>query len=76
MSSTTIRLLESAVEIAGGRAELAARLGVTETLLSGFLSGFLRLPDALLLQAVDIVLGHRPPGFIAQHDASAQRGDD
>jgi DNA-binding transcriptional regulator YdaS (Cro superfamily) len=76
MSSTTIRLLESAAEIAGGKAELAARLGVTETMLSGFMSGFLRMPDALLLQAVDVILGERQLKMASPHEAPAQQRRD
>jgi hypothetical protein len=53
-----VRLLETAAEIAGGERDLAARLGVAETLLSRFMAGY-PLPDAVLLRAVDIVLEHR-----------------
>ena len=53
-----VRLLEAAAEIAGGERELAARLGIAETLLSRLMAGY-PLPDAVLLRAVDIVLEHR-----------------
>lgn len=59
MSATTVRLLEAAAEVAGGRRALAQRLGVGETLLSRFMSDTRQLPDPLLLRAVDIILEDR-----------------
>lgn len=59
MSSTTVKLLEAAAEIVGGDKALAQQLGVGSTLLAKFMADLLPLPDALLLQAVDIVLAHR-----------------
>ena len=60
MSATTVRLLQAAADIAGGSSALAQRLGIGESLLSGFMADRHRLPDALLLRAVDIVLEDRP----------------
>ena len=66
MSACTVKLLQAAVEIAGGTGALAARLGVTETLLRKFLADSPELPDSLLLPAVDVILADRqaslPPG--------------
>lgn len=56
---TTLKLLEAACEIAGGRQALADRLGIGEPLLSRFMNGTRPLPDSLFLRAVDIVLGDR-----------------
>jgi hypothetical protein len=59
VSATTVKLLHAAAEIAGGRYALAYRLGISEALLSRFMSDRRELPDTLLLRAVDIVLGDR-----------------
>jgi hypothetical protein len=59
MSASTVRLLQAASELAGGRKALADRLGISETLLSKFMADSLELPDPLLLRAVDIILEDR-----------------
>lgn len=59
MSATSVRLLQAAAEIAGGDKGLAERLGISETLLSKFMSDRCELPDRLLLRAVDIILMDR-----------------
>ena len=59
MSATSVKLLQAAAEIAGGEQALAARLAVDETLLSLYMTDRRELPDALLLRAVDIILGAR-----------------
>lgn len=59
MSSTTVKLLKAAAEIAGGNRALARRLGISETLLSNFLADRRELPDPLLLGAVDVILADR-----------------
>jgi len=64
MSSTTVRLLQSAVEIVGGNRALAARLGITETRLALYVTGRRQLPDSLLLRAVDIILADRQSRFM------------
>jgi hypothetical protein len=61
VSSTAVRLLQAAAEIVGGERELAARLGIREVLLARYLFDARRVPDPLLLRAVDIVLAHRQP---------------
>jgi hypothetical protein len=63
MSASTVKLLQAAAEIAGGTHALAARLGVTETLLLKFLADNPELPDTLLLPAVDIILEDRQMRF-------------
>lgn len=63
MSTTTVKLLQTASEIAGSKAALAERLGVSETLLSKFLADNIELPDPLLLRAVDIILEDRESRF-------------
>jgi hypothetical protein len=60
MSTSTIKLLQAAAEIAGGENALAARLRIGENLLTAYLSGTHPLPDLLLLRAVDIILERRP----------------
>jgi hypothetical protein len=59
MSTTTVKLLQAASEIAGGPKALAERLGIGETLLSTFMADRRELPDRLLLRAVDVILEDR-----------------
>jgi len=60
-SDTTVKVLEAAAEIAGGRAALAHHLGIGETLLALFIAGERELPDVLLLRAIDVILADRTP---------------
>lgn len=64
MSTTTVRLLKAASDIAGGHRALADRLGISEALLAKFLADSRRLPDPLLLRAVDIILADRQTRFL------------
>jgi hypothetical protein len=59
MSTTTVKLLRAASEIVGGEDALAERLGIRKNLFSKFVQGALKLPDVLLLRAVDIILADR-----------------
>jgi hypothetical protein len=59
MSATTVRLLKAASEIVGSDQALAARLGISETLLSLFIADSRELPDPLVLRTVDIILANR-----------------
>jgi hypothetical protein len=59
MSATTVKLLEAAAEIAGGRKSLALRMGIDEETLASFMSDKPQLPDRLLLRAVDIIFADR-----------------
>ena len=56
MTSNTVRLLQAAAEVVGGEKALAKELGISEKLLSRFMTEFISLPDPLFLRAVDIVL--------------------
>jgi hypothetical protein len=56
VSATTAQLLKAAAEIVGGNKALARRLGIMDSLLQKYMAGTRALPDALLLQAVDIIL--------------------
>ena len=56
MTSNTVRLLQAAAEVVGGQKALARELGISEKLLSRFMTEFISLPDPLFLRAVDIVL--------------------
>jgi hypothetical protein len=58
-------VLQAAAEIAGSKAALAGRLGVGEELLAAYLADRRRLPDLLLLRAVDIILADRQSQFSA-----------
>lgn len=59
MSTTTVKLLQAATEVAGSTEALAERLRISEALLAAYLADRRRLPDALLLRAVDIILADR-----------------
>ena len=61
MSTSTARLLRAAADIVGGRAALAERLAVNEELMAKYMADLRELPDALLLQVVDIILADRQP---------------
>jgi hypothetical protein len=56
MTSNTVRLLQAAADVVGGEKALARELGISEKLLSRFMTDFISLPDPLFLRAVDIVL--------------------
>jgi len=72
VSTTTVRLLHAASEIAGGRTALAERLGIGESLLLKFLADDIELPDLLLLRAVDIILEDRQSRFSPASQAALQ----
>ena len=72
MSATTVKLLRTASEIAGGDRALARRLGIGEALLSRFMADRRELPDPLLLQAVDIILEDRQSVLPAASQPVAQ----
>jgi len=55
MSRPSIRLLQTASDLLGSREALAHRLGIGESTLMRFLEGTWEVPDALLLQIVDII---------------------
>jgi hypothetical protein len=59
MVSSTIgqQVLERVVRKLGGPEQAARRLGISATLLERFLKGGTPVPDAVLLKAVDCVLG-------------------
>lgn len=63
MSTTSVKLLKAAAEIAGGNRALAAQLGVGEKVLAIFMADQRELPDPLLLRAVDIILADRQSRF-------------
>ena len=70
MSETTVKLLQAAAEIAGGKRALARRLGIAETLLEKFLADAHHLPDPLLLKAVDLILEDR----LSRHEPTFKAG--
>lgn len=57
MSARSARLLQAAAERVGGVKALSEHLGISERILSRFMTGRHELPDVLLLRAVDIILG-------------------
>lgn len=63
MSATTVGLLRAASEVLGGPRALAAHFGISEALLSKYMTDSLPLPDPLLLQAVDVILANRIGGL-------------
>lgn len=58
MSSTSVKILESAAEIVGSNEALAERLEISMYALALYMEGR-RLPDPLLLKTVDIILEDR-----------------
>lgn len=70
MSTTSVKILQTASEIVGGNEALAERLGIGLRALGMFMQNRRHLPDALLLRVVDIILDdrlsqHAPPGQAA-----------
>jgi DNA-binding transcriptional regulator YdaS (Cro superfamily) len=61
-------MLRAAAEILGGDKALARHLGVSETVLSIYMTGSRELPDPLLLRAVDVILEERQ----SRHSVGAQ----
>ena len=59
MNSNAVKLLRAAAQFVGGDKQLAARLGLTQSLLGKLMAGRYYVPSLLLLQVVDIVLAHR-----------------
>ena len=53
---TTRRLLSRAQQIAGGRAQLAERLGVSPQELDGWLAGTSKAPWPVVEKAIDLIL--------------------
>jgi hypothetical protein len=75
VSTTTVKLLQAASEIAGGDRALAEELGISETLLARFLADVIELPDPLLLRAVDIILADRQSRYsLGSEAAQAAQG--
>jgi hypothetical protein len=63
VSTTSVKLLKAAAEVAGGTRALAAQLGIGEKLLAIFMADQRELPDPLLLRAVDVILADRQAQF-------------
>jgi hypothetical protein len=65
MSATTVKLLQAALEIAGGAEALAKALRMEVALLTIYMADRRPLPDALLLRAVDLILADRQANLSA-----------
>jgi len=77
MSTTTVKLLEAAAEVVGGKTALARHLRIGEALLASFMADRRELPDRLLLVAVDIILEKREDCYgLAGCRPSLLEGDD
>jgi hypothetical protein len=63
VSTTSVKLLKAAAEVAGSNRALAAQLGISEKVLAIFMADHRELPDPLLLRAVDIILADRQSQF-------------
>jgi hypothetical protein len=59
VSATSVKLLQVALELAGGSQALARHLAIEEALLALYLADRRPLPDALLLRAVDLIIAER-----------------
>lgn len=71
MSATSVKLLQVAVEIAGGRQALAGQLGIEDALLEVYLADRRALPDRLLLRVVDLVIADRQARLSAAPHSNA-----
>ena len=84
MSTATAKLLLAALEKAGSTKVLADRLGITETVLAGFMADGCPLPDPLLLRVVDVVLAEqtfryplvKQPPPLLEEPATPENGSD
>ena len=72
MNATSIKILEAAAEIVGGKEALAERLGISETVHARYMEGHRALADALLLHVVDIILNDRQSRHPARRHAAFQ----
>jgi hypothetical protein len=52
-----LRVLRAAVDIAGGKAPLAAYLGVSGLKLESWLASFAPIPEEVFLKALDVTMG-------------------
>ena len=59
MSTTSVKILQAASEIAGSDEALAERLGIGHYALAVYLEDRRELPDSLLLRVVDVILEDR-----------------
>ena len=77
MAKPTLRTLQRALKVAGGRAPLCAALGVTAQDLDAYLAERAPLPNEVFLRALDIVAGRwQPPGAASARNAGSRaRGE-
>ena len=59
MTTTSVKILQAAVEITGSNEALAERLGIGLYALTMYLEDRRHLPDPLLLRVVDLILEDR-----------------
>lgn len=59
MSTTSVKILQAAVEITGSNEALAKRLGIGLYALRMYMEDRRHLPDPLLLRVVDVILEDR-----------------
>jgi hypothetical protein len=57
-NSIAVKLLQAVAGFVGGEKQLALPVGLAQALLGRLMADLHRLPDPLLLRAVDIVLAH------------------
>jgi len=73
MSKRAMKLLSAASDVVGGMPELALRLKTSETLLAKYMIGYRRLPDAVLLEVLDIILAERDARQVSAPLVNPQR---
>jgi hypothetical protein len=72
VSATSVKILQTASEIVGGDEALAERLGIGLRALAMFMQNRRHLPDALLLQVVDVILDDRQSRLALPASVAAQ----
>jgi len=67
--------LRRAVDVLGGVAELATRLGLSQTRLNLYLADLAPIPEAVFLRIVDVLTDHEVARLSDEGEGPRSRGD-